>query len=286
MKMPLILVTGATGTVGSEVVKQLAEVGHWVRALVRDPEKAKKFGAQVEIATGNLEKPETLGRAFAGVDKAFVLSTGPLLATLEGNAFEAAKTAGVKHIVKLSGRHIGADFMAGAPLVQWHATSEQWLQTLGVPWTILRPGSFASNFLAWLDRKQSAILLPVGDGKDSFIDPRDIAAVAVRLLTTPGHDGRIYEITGSEWLDFSQAAQKLSTAIGKPVSYTNISEETARRGMLLSGIPPAYADSILRYLAGIRAGKIYAPTAAVQDLLGRPPRSFDDWSRDNAAALK
>jgi uncharacterized protein YbjT (DUF2867 family) len=183
MKNENILIIGATGTVGSEVVKQLVESGRKVRVLVRDPAKVKHLGKAVEVTKGDLEKPETLAPAFANTDKAFVLSTGPQLLAMETNAFHAAKKAGVKHIVKLSGRHVNADFMVGTPLSQWHAGSEQSLQTIGIPWTILRPQAFASNFLMWLDRKQSGIFLPVGDGKDSFIDPRDIAAVAVKLLT-------------------------------------------------------------------------------------------------------
>src|SRR4029077_11088375 len=133
---------GATGTVGSELVTQLAESGQKVRALVRNPKKAEKLPKAVEVVHGDLEKPETLAPAFAGVDKAFVLSAGPMLPILEGNAFAAAKKGGVGHIVKLSARHVDADFMASTPLAQWHRDSEQRLRSLGIPWTILRPGTF------------------------------------------------------------------------------------------------------------------------------------------------
>jgi (4-alkanoyl-5-oxo-2,5-dihydrofuran-3-yl)methyl phosphate reductase len=283
---PLILVTGATGAVGSEVVKQLAEAGESVRILTRDPGKAKKFGKSVEVIQGDLEKPETLAPAFTGVDKVFVLSNYPLIAVLEGNAYVAAKAAEVKQIVKLSGRHVNADFFSGTALAKWHIESEQRLQSLGIPWTILRPGSFASNFLLWFDRQNSAIFLPVGEGKDSFIDPRDIAACAAKLLTTSGHDGRIYEITGSEHLSFAQLAEKISAAIGKKVSYQSIPEEALRQGLLSMGIPAPTAESFITFFAAVRNGKIYPPTSAVADLLGRPPRSFDEWARDNAAALR
>jgi uncharacterized protein YbjT (DUF2867 family) len=285
MMSQLILVTGATGTVGSEVVKQLVEAGQRVRALVRNPAKAKTFNGSVEAVTGDLERPGTLGPVFKGVDAAFVVSTGPLIPVLEGNAFEAAKQAGVKHIVKLSGRHIGADFMARTPLVAWHAESEQHLQSLGLAWTILRPGSFSSNFLMWLDQATHAVALPVGSGKDSFIDPRDIAAVAVKVLTMPGQDGRIYELTGTEALDFTRLTEKLSAAIGLSVRFADVPEQTAREGMNAMGIPAPYVDSMLAYFAGVKGGKIYAPTSTVNDLLGRPPRSFDDWAIDNRARL-
>src|SRR5258706_7034536 len=189
MSMPLILVTGATGTVGSQVVKQLAATGQRVRALVRDKKKGERSPKAVEVVHGDLEKPATLAPAFAGVDKAFVLSAGPLLPAMEGNAFAAAKNGGVGHIVKLSARHVDADFMAQTPLAQWHRDSEQRLRSLGIPWTILRPGTFASNVLSWLDRKNNAIFLPAGDGRDAFVDPRAIAAESLAFLTLPGHDG-------------------------------------------------------------------------------------------------
>ena len=287
MSKPLILVTGATGTVGSELVKQLAETGQRVRALVRDPKKAERFPKAVEVVHGDLEKPETLAPAFAGVDKAFVvLPAGPMLPALEGYAFAAAKKGGVGNIVKLSARHVDADFMASTPLAQWHRDSEQQLRSLGIPWTILRPGTFASNVLSWLDRTQSAISLPVGDGRDSFVDPRDIAAVAVALLTLPGQDGRIYEISGSEWLSFGQVAQKISELTGKKASYHDIPEETAKQKMLAMGMPLPLVESMLGYyVAGIRNGKMYAPTSTIRDVLGRPARSFDDWVRDHRAML-
>jgi len=280
-----ILVTGATGTVGREVVRQLLDDGHRVRALVRDSHKAHQFGETAEVVLGDLEKPETLAAAFSGIRKVFVLSVGPRLATMEANAFEAARAAGVEHIVKLSGRHVGADFMAATPLASWHAQSEQRLQSSGLSWTILRPGSFASNFLMWLDREQSTVALPVGDGKDTFIDPRDIAAVAVALLTTSGHDGAIYEITGPEWLTLGQATHKISEATGKPVTYTNIPEQVMLQAMVAQGIPTALAESMLSFFSGVKAGKIYSPTHTVEEVLGRPPRSFDDWAHNNAAAL-
>jgi uncharacterized protein YbjT (DUF2867 family) len=286
MAQSRILVTGATGTVGSEVVRQLAELGGRVRVLTRDPEKAKKFGKGVEVIKGDLVKPETLAPAFAGVDKVFVLSNYPVIAVAEGNAFVAAKAAGVKHIVKLSGRHTNADPFSATAVAKWHTESEERLQSLGIPWTILRPGSFASNFLLWFDRQNNTLSLPMGEGKDSFIDPRDIAACAVKLLTTSGHDGRIYEITGPEHLSFEQWAAKLSAAIGKKVSYQNVPEEALRQGLLSMGIPAPTAESFIAFFSLIRNGKIYSPTSAVADLLGRQPRSFDEWARDNAAAFR
>lgn len=144
----MILITGATGTIGRELVKQLVEASQKVRVLVRDPAKALKFGSRVEVVKGDLSKPETLGAVFVGVDKVFVLcAAGPALVTLEGNAYDAAKRAGTNHIVKLSAAGIETDFFAAAPGATWHYESERRLRALGAAWTILRPGPFASNVI-------------------------------------------------------------------------------------------------------------------------------------------
>jgi uncharacterized protein YbjT (DUF2867 family) len=286
MTQPLILVTGATGTVGSEVVRQLVERQQRVRVLTRKPASAVKFGPTVEVVEGDLEKPEALAPAFAGVDELFVLSNFPSIPVAEANAYEAARTAGIRHIVKLSARHIAADFFSGTVLASWHRESEQRLQSLGIPWTILRPGSFASNFLTFFNRENSGIFLPVGNGKDSFIDPRDIGACAVELLTTAGHDGRIHEITGTEDLSYAQCAEKISAAAGKTIVYQDIPADTLRQGLLATGLSAPFVESFLIFFAAVRQGKSFPPTSAVADLLGRPPRSFDDWARDHAAAFR
>jgi uncharacterized protein YbjT (DUF2867 family) len=286
MTQPLILVTGATGTVGSEVVRQLVQKQERVRVLTREPGKAAKFGPMLEVVKGDLGKPEALAPAFTGADNLFVLSNYPSVALFEGNAYTAAKAAGVKRIVKLSGRHTNTDFFSATPLAKSHNESEQRLQSLGIPWTILRPGSFASNFLTFFNRENGGIFLPIGNGKESFIDPRDIGACAVALLTTAGHDGRIYEITGTENLSYAQCAEKISAAVGKTIVYQDIPEDTLRQGLLGAGIPNPIIESFLVFFAAVREGKIFPPTSAVADLLGRPPRSFDEWARDNAAAFQ
>jgi uncharacterized protein YbjT (DUF2867 family) len=219
------------------------------------------------------------------VDKAFVASNGLDIAALEGNAFDAAKRAGVKHIVKLSGRHLDADFMQGNALARNQNTSEDRLRALGIPWTIMRPGLFASNFLMWLVKDKGAVFLPVGQGQDTPTDSRDIAAVAVELLTSPGHEGKVYELTGPEYLSYAAMVQKIADAIGKPLKLVDVTKEAALEGMLAAGVPATQAEGLLLYFDGVKAGKIYAPTPTVAELLGRLPRSFDDWVRDHVAAL-
>ena len=288
MTNPLILVTGATGTVGSEVVQQLIAGGHRVRALVRDPAKAAKFGAGLEVVKGDLAKPETLGPAFAGIDKAFVLAraAGPEFMELEGNAFDAAKKAGVKHVVKLSGNSGIATYLSKAPLGKWHREGERRLRELGVAWTILRPGFFNSNLIEFGIIRQGGLFFPVGDGKEAPIDPRDIAAVAVKALTTSGHEGKIYELTGPELLSFAEVVQKVSTITGKPLKFVDVPEATWRQQMLSAGAPPPVVESLLCYFAeGIKAGRTNHLTPTVAELLGRPAGTLEQWAKDHIAAL-
>ena len=281
----MILVTGATGTVGSELVNQLLEAGQQVRALVRDEAKAKKFGDAVEIMKGDLSKPETLTAAFAGVDKAFVLSppTGPEFPELEGNAFNAAKKAGVKQIVKLSGGPVVEDFFAGTPFAKWHGESEKRLRALGVAWTILRPSFFDSNLIEFGIVPRGGLFFPAGDGKEAPIDPRDIAAVAVKVLTTPGHEGKVYELTGPELLSFAEVVQKIADITGEPLKYVDVPEATWHQEMLNTGAPPPVVESLLAYfVGGVKAGRLHM-TSTVAELLGRPARTIEEWARDHLA---
>jgi uncharacterized protein YbjT (DUF2867 family) len=280
-----ILVTGATGTIGSEVVKQLVEGGHRVRALVRDPAKAARLGDGVEIVVADLSKPETLPPAFTDVDTVFVASNGLDIAALEANAYDAASKAGVRRIVKLSGRHLDADFMQGTPLAINQNASEERLRQLDVAWTIIRPGFFASNFLLFINRAQGIVALPVGDGRDTPTDPRDIAAVAVLALTKPGHASKIYEITGPAYVSYAEMVRKIAVATGVPVSLVDVPGTVMRDGMVAAGVPLTQADGLIRYFEAAKDGKVYPPTRTMADLLGRSPRSFDDWVRDHVSAL-
>ena len=285
----MILVIGATGTIGSELVRQLVEGRHEVRALVRDAARAVKLGKQVEIVSGDLAKPETLGAAFAGVDAAFVaVPTGPELPTLEGNAYRAAKHAGTRHVVKISGGGGGAtleDFMAGTAFAAWHLEAETRLREFLTSWTILRPGTFDSNVLvSWNILERGGLFVPAGGGKDGHIDPHDIAAVALKALTTSGHEQKTYELTGPELLSYGELVQKLAKASGKALSYVDVPEAEWRQQVLGAGMPAAAADSLLRYFSGVRAGRAYL-TSTVSEVLGRPARSFDDWIRAHATEL-
>ena len=279
MAKPLILVIGATGTVGSETAKQLVEAGQDVRALVRDPAKAAKLGGAVDIAFGDLAIPLTLTHACSGVEKVFVLAPPvPNLEELEANAFAAAQQAGVKHIVYLS--NFGADAFDDDP---WraHGTSERRLRALKMSWTILRPTRFMTNTpYGWASvHDKGQLIEPHGGRKVTLIDPLDIAAVAVKSLTTPGHEGKVYELIG-EALSGAEMAQCLSASLGKPIRFVDATEDETRDDLMRSGIPSEIAEKVLCYFATLRAGHWYE-TSTVRELLGRPPRTYAAWLKEN-----
>jgi uncharacterized protein YbjT (DUF2867 family) len=285
----MILVIGATGTIGSALVARLASARHRVRALVRDRAKgAQLAGPFVEIAVGDLADPASLVPAFRKVDRVFVLTFGsPDLATLEGNAFRAAKTAGVKHVVKLSGIPVCVpDYASKMPLAQWHVDSENELVASGLPWTILRPSFFVSNVLFWNVAQRGVLALPTGEGKTALIDPRDIADVAAKVLTEPGHDGKVYELTGPELLSQRDLVAKVSRALGKPLDYVDVRPEVWRTEMTGAGLPPIVADSYVFFFQELlKPDKMAFTRATVPALLGRA-RTADEWIRDHITALR
>jgi uncharacterized protein YbjT (DUF2867 family) len=274
-----ILVVGATGTVGSQVVAQLVAAGRHVRALARDPAKTKRLGNGIDTAIGDLEQPHSLPAAFAGVERAFVLAPpAPNLEQLEANAFAAADKAGVKHIVYLS------NFGAGSfddDLWQAHGANERRLRALTATWTILRPVRFMTNTpYGWASiHEQGRLVEPLGGRKATLIDPLDIAAVAVKALTESGHEGKTYELVG-EALTGSEIAERLSLALGRPVAFIDGSEDEARDNLVRSGFPPPVAEKVLFYFRTMREGRWYE-TSTLRELLGRPPRTYAAWLKEH-----
>src|SRR4028119_592996 len=196
-----ILVMGATGNVGSQVVKQLADTGANVRAAVRSQRKAESLKSEkVSLTEFDTDKPETIEAAFQGVHKVFLLTPlVPNMVELSANLVAAAKKAGVKHIIKSSG--MGAEVEPGITLTRWHRAAEKAIEASGIAFTFVRPNGFMQNYANFNGatiKTQNTFYLPVGDGKVSYIDTRDIAAVAVAALTQDGHEGKAYEVTGLE----------------------------------------------------------------------------------------
>jgi uncharacterized protein YbjT (DUF2867 family) len=283
----MILVIGATGTNGQEVVQRLAGAGQRVRALVRNTAKADGLRLpNVELVEGDLGDAASLGRAFAGASRAFVVTAVDQRAVEWcRNAFEAARRAGTPHVVKFSGMGAG---VADAALLRQHGETDEVLKASGLPYTILRPNSFFQNMLwsAGAIKDHGAFYLPMRDGRQSLVDVRDIAAVAVRVLTEAGHEGQTYEITGPERLSYAEVAATLTRVLGKQVRYVDVAPEAAKDSMLKAGMPAWNADAVTELYGAFATGQFGYTTDTVKRITGLPPIPFEQWARENVAAFQ
>ncbi len=279
-----ILVVGATGKIGREVVRQLKAQGRAVRALVHSSEKGKALEqAGVQVAYGDLGRRESVAEALEGAAALFMLS--PIhadLAEREQEAILVAGRAGVRHVVLLSGR--GATLDSPSMLIRMHAQSEKALRNSGLAYTILRPDYFMQNLLGYASsiRVRGGFESTFIEATRCMIDCRDIAAVAVTALTEEGHAGQSYDLTGPHALSMLQAAEKLAAELGRLVNCVEISPEQLRAGMLAMGVPEWLAKDMT---AASDPGECLPPTSTVADVTHRPPLSFDQFVRDYALAF-
>ncbi|MCW3059865.1 MAG: NAD(P)-dependent oxidoreductase [Capsulimonas sp.] len=280
-----ILITGANGTVGSDLTAELANQGVKVRAGVRSKLRARNVMAyEPELVEMDLTRPDTFADALYGIEKLFLLTpftggTTDIVQTL----VDAAKAAGVSHIVRLSA--YGADADPGITLGRWHRAEEKIVQASGVPSTILRPNGFFQNFAENDVRSiktQNAIYSPVEDGKASFVDTRDIAAVAAKALTQPGHEGKIYEITGPEAISYTQIAEQLSAITGRTINFVPVPGEAVRDGMVAAGAPEILADALVELFQLYEDGYAARVLPTVEEITGKPARSFAQYAADYA----
>lgn len=284
-----ILITGATGTVGSFLVEKLAAAGVRARALVRSPAKGEpieKLG--LEAVAGELDKPETLKPALAGIEKVFLLSSPDARqAELQSNLVQAAKEAGVRHIVKLSVIGIGSG-LESLSLGRLHLETEKEIERSGMAYTHLRPNGFMQNTLmhAGTIKTQGAWYAPFGESKESCVDARDVAAVALSALTEEGHEGKAYEITGPESLSYNEMAQRLSAALGREIKYVEVPVEAARTAMMNAGMQAWLVDALVELFYFYRDGGAAHVTDTVREVTGRAPITFAEFARDYAQAFK
>lgn len=282
----MILVTGATGKVGQEVVRQLSAGGSPVRALVRDPARASHIRLpDVEIAVGDLGRPETLAPALLEVDRVFLASPAdPDQVTLQGNLIDAAKSAGVRRIVKVS---VAGGPDAGTQIGRWHWATEKQLEASGIAFTMLRPTLYMQQMLVYAPSiaESGTFSAPLGAGEVAAVDTRDVAAVAACALTEEGHERRIYDLTGPEALSFDAMADAISAATRRKVSYIHVPPEYAKKQMLASGVPHWLADDMLILFASFREGYGAVVSDTVQRVTKQKPRTFQQFARDHASSF-
>ena len=284
----MILITGATGNVGSEVVKALSRQKHRARAFVRRTSKASPIALPgIELVEGDFAQPDTIAHSLQGVDRLFLLiPSSSQVEQQQRDVVDAAKRSGVKHIVKLS--QLGADARSTCRFQRYHGAVEDYIRESGLKYTFLRPNLFMQGLLNFraLIAAQGAFYHAAGDARVSIVDVRDIAAVAALALAEPGHEGKVYEITGPEALTHGEMADRLSTAIGKTVKYVNISPNAMREALVGFGMPEWQASGLVEDYDLYRRGEAAKVTTTVREVAGTAPIAFSQFARDYADAFR
>jgi len=283
----MIVVIGATGKIGSELVRLLAERGAAVRALARHAGRGEETPG-VEWMAADLARRDQLAAAFVGAEKLFLLTANSDdMVRLQKNAIAAARQAGVRQVVKLSA--LGASDHSQSVIGLWHYNVERVLQASGLAWTILRPHHFMDNLLDQRENivRDGVVYSAAGEGRIPFIDTRDIAAVAAVVLTAPGHEGKEYVLTGPEALSYRRATEILSGVLGRPLDYVAEAEDDTWVRQRRAGEPAWRIAALLAIASYQRAGgPTEQLTATIEELTGRPARNFEQFARDHAAAFR
>jgi uncharacterized protein YbjT (DUF2867 family) len=275
----MYLVAGATGNVGAELVRALAGDGEPVRALTRTA--GRDWPAGTEEVVGDLNDPASLSGALEGIRGAFLLSgyadMPGLLARIAG--------AGAKHVVLLSSSSLTGSDLDNA-VAEYHGDSERVVRESGLDWTFLRPNSFMSNTLQWAPQLAAGDVVRerFADVALSVVDPYDVAAVAAVALTSDGHAGKAYRLSGPEALRAADRVRILGDALGRQLELRALGNDEARADMAESGIPEKYIRAFFSFFVDgtVDETTVHPDVAAV---LGRPPRSFADWCTEHAAAF-
>jgi len=279
----MILVTGASGNAGGAVLKEVLNTDRPVKAMYRSPEDAAKASAEVGAVIADFADKPSLGRALEGVDAVYlVCSPVRELVELEGNMVDACQAAGVRHVVLNSALGSG-DYAKSFP--SWHRKVEDKLRASGLDYTVLRPNSFMQNILTYYApsiRTQGAFYAAMGNARTSFIDVRDVAAVAATTLTSPGHAGKTYELNGPEAVTYGEIAEKITRAIGRKVQYVNIPVAQQKQAMLDQGLPDWLITALLDLQAYYTGGKGSEVDDVVSTILGRAPGTMDQLLADFA----
>jgi uncharacterized protein YbjT (DUF2867 family) len=283
--MIMIIVTGATGHVGGELIARLAAEHQPVRAMTRRPH-AMQAPPGVDVVYGDCDDPASLDAAFEGADRAFLMSaqsTGSAeRPTHDLQLVRAAQRAGVRHVVKLSVYDGGR---TGDALGAWHREAEGAVIDSGIDWTLLRPGRFMSNALQWVPmiRRGDTVYIPFAHRPAAPIDPADVAAIAAAALTTGEHRNSAYQLSGPEVLTPVEESHILAATLGRSLRVVEPTIDQTRAGMLRAGMTEAVVEAIVaRALVGTDGAEVL-PT--VERVLGRPATTFETWARNHAGAF-
>ena len=279
----MVLVAGANGNVGREVVRQLEEQGVACRALVRDANRHGEMeSALCEVVEGDFFDLASLQNALDGCERAFLLS--PLdarMTEMQSNFIECCQHVGVRHVVKLSS--MGASVRSPVLLGKWHGEAEVQLENSGMNWTQIRPAYFMQNTRAWIVeiKTRNTFSWPLSDAKVSWIDARDIASCAVRVLGDDTFFGKRLNVTGGDALGSEEIAQILSRVLEREITSRKISLDEYRQSLVDAGLSPETADA-LRQLHGVLGqGHGAAVTKDIETTTGKTPRTFESFVRDN-----
>jgi uncharacterized protein YbjT (DUF2867 family) len=292
-KQESILVTGASGNIGSEIVKQLLGVApaFSIKAAVHSRQNVKnvKDGDRVKVIPIDYNESDTLREALKDVDKLFLLTPDvPNAAYLASNAVTEAKKAGIRHIVKQS--VMGANLEADVGTMRLHRQVEEIIEQSGIPFTFLRPNEFMQNFINFHSpsiKGTNAFYIPLEDAKVSLVDVRDIAAVAVKsLIDEDRHKNKIYLITGPEALSYHQVAEILSNTTERKIDYVNISDVEARAAMKEIGMSDWLINTVSELSDYFRKGKASEISSAVEEVTGNKPISFSQFANDYVDAFR
>ena len=286
----MILITGATGKVGKELVQDLLARGSKFKVMTRSKEAIKDFEAKgIKAVQGDFERPDSFTTALSEVTSVFLLTTPrPDILALERKFLAACKSKGVRHVVRLSA--MGANPWAASALIRSHGACEAQLEDGSLPWTILRPTIFMQNLVPFMGptiAKESTLYAPAGDALLPWVDTRDIAAVVGTVLTSKDHENLIYEITGPEALTYTQVAEVLSKQLGRQITYVNVPDGAAQQSMVGMGMSPWLAEGMITLYHMFKAN---GPTAqvlgTVERITGRAPRTLAAYLKENEASFK
>jgi len=277
----MYLITGATGNVGSEVVKQLLDSGKKVRVFTRDAAKVANLGDQVEVAIGDMTSPESFAKAVSGVEGVFLMN-GPLDGGIFRQLIAAAKAQGNPRVVFLSTMFAG---FPDSPIGQLHKDKEDVIRASGLPGRFVRAGAFMTNSYQWLGsiKAEGAVYNAMGAGKVAPVAAEDIAAVVVYALTDASLTAEVFEVTGGELLTVPEQVSILAEVANRPIRSVDVSTETAVEGLIGIGTPAPVAAAVGKSFEAIRDGKMAFIKDTVLRVSGRQPRSFQSWAQEHAS---